>query len=748
MLKHVVIVLFSGTLVLITALSHQAFDKVDFRRDVQPIFRQFCIECHGPSQQMHGFRLDRRRDAMRGVTNTVIAPGNSAGSRLYLKLIGNKYGPQMPPTGPLAQEQIDVIKAWIDQGAEWPDDLSGDTPPSPPDPKASPIMQALRDGDNQYFKKLASEDKKIANLKGVGGTTPLMQAVLYGDVDSVRLLLGQGADPNIRNEAGATALMWAVDDLEKTRLLLGHGADVNARSDDGRTPLLIAAGLFGNSAVVKLMIDGGAELSAKSPAVNGYATVLSEAARLGDESLLRLLMERGADVKGAGVLALANAARANCVKCLEMLMENADRRTLTMSSAILSPPFGDALAVKALVERGVDANAREPKGNTLLMLAASSDATPVDTVRALIERGADVNAKSLEGNTALDFAKMSGSTPIVNMLVNAGAKEGAALPYSPPNPKPAASIRAALERSIPLLQNADAIFLQKSGCVSCHHNTFTSMTVSLARKSGLKIDEQIVRDQHKKIGAYIEKWRERALQGVGIPGESNSISYILVGLAAENYPPDAATDALARFVASQQWPNGQWQAFAHRPPMGGSDIAISATALRAIQVYGPKAQRAKYDEAVKRATGWLMKAQPQTTDERVFQLFGLAWAGVKPGNEIIKKGVRELIAQQRPDGGWAQISALASDAYATGQALVALRQAGALAVTDPTYKRGIEFLLKTQLEDGSWYVRSRSVALQPYFEAGFPHGHDQWISAAGTNWAAMALALTTSPQKK
>src|SRR6185436_6995343 len=150
---------------------------------------QFCIECHGPSQQQHGFRLDRRRDAMRGGTTTVITPGNSAGSRLYLKLIGNKFGPQMPLTGPLTQEQIDVIKAWIDEGAEWPDDLAGDVPPSPPDPKAAPILKALRDGDKQAFKRLASEDKTIGNLKGAGGTTPLMQAVLYGDADSVRLLL-------------------------------------------------------------------------------------------------------------------------------------------------------------------------------------------------------------------------------------------------------------------------------------------------------------------------------------------------------------------------------------------------------------------------------------------------------------------------------------------------------------------------------------------------------------------------------
>ena len=59
---------------------------------------------------------------------------------------------------------------------------------------------------------------------------------------------------------------------------------------------------------------------------------------------------------------------------------------------------------------------------------------------------------------------------------------------------------------------------------------------------------------------------------------------------------------------------------------------------------------------------------------------------------------------------------------------------------------GVAFLLATQLEDGSWYIRSRAVPLQPYFEGGFPHGHDQWISAAATNWAALALALSNHSQ--
>jgi hypothetical protein len=53
----------------------------------------------------------------------------------------------------------------------------------------------------------------------------------------------------------------------------------------------------------------------------------------------------------------------------------------------------------------------------------------------------------------------------------------------------------------------------------------------------------------------------------------------------------------------------------------------------------------------------------------------------------------------------------------------------------------VAFLLRTQLEDGSWFVRSRAIPVQPYFDSGFPHGRDQFISAAATNWATMALML-------
>jgi hypothetical protein len=68
-----------------------------------------------------------------------------------------------------------------------------------------------------------------------------------------------------------------------------------------------------------------------------------------------------------------------------------------------------------------------------------------------------------------------------------------------------------------------------------------------------------------------------------------------------------------------------------------------------------------------------------------------------------------------------------------------------MAATDPVYQRGITFLLRTQFPDGSWLVRTRSVPVQPYKDSGFPHGPNQWISATGTSWAAMALTLALPP---
>jgi len=114
----------------------------------------------------------------------------------------------------------------------------------------------------------------------------------------------------------------------------------------------------------------------------------------------------------------------------------------------------------------------------------------------------------------------------------------------------------------------------------------------------------------------------------------------------------------------------------------------------------------------------------------------------------IQQAVAVLLQEQRGDGGWAQLPTLKSDAYATGQVLVALRASGGLAARQEAYRRGVEFLLRTQLADGSWFVPTRSFPLQPHLETGFPHGRSQFISLAATNWATLALLLTAAPVGK
>ena len=127
------------------------------------------------------------------------------------------------------------------------------------------------------------------------------------------------------------------------------------------------------------------------------------------------------------------------------------------------------------------------------------------------------------------------------------------------------------------------------------------------------------------------------------------------------------------------------------------------------------------------------------------RLLGLAWAGAEP--QAARVAARQLIATQRADGGWAQLDTLPSDAYATGQALYALHVAGGL--SEHALNNGVRFLLDIQLADGSWHVRSRSYPVQSnYFDTGFPHGRDQWISAAGTSWACIGLSLAIKPQTR
>jgi hypothetical protein len=263
------------------------------------------------------------------------------------------------------------------------------------------------------------------------------------------------------------------------------------------------------------------------------------------------------------------------------------------------------------------------------------------------------------------------------------------------------------------------------------------MTVAEARSRGFRVDEEIASNQLKRIAAFLQDNSERALENEGIPGGIDTVSYVLLGMAAEKYPSDAITDVWARYAKSSQSPDGRFKCRTVRPPLETSDFQVTAASVRSLLAYAPKSHQREYVSAAQRAVRWLEGAEPASTEDYVFQILGLKWG--QGSRARIQKTASQLLALQRLDGGWGQIPTLASDAYATGQALVALRQSGIIAAGDAQYQQGVRYLVQSQLEDGSWLVRTRSPSFQPYFDSDFPHGYDQFISAAASNWAVMAL---------
>ncbi|MEJ1963491.1 MAG: prenyltransferase/squalene oxidase repeat-containing protein [Gammaproteobacteria bacterium] len=299
--------------------------------------------------------------------------------------------------------------------------------------------------------------------------------------------------------------------------------------------------------------------------------------------------------------------------------------------------------------------------------------------------------------------------------------------------------RAAVSKSLPLLQEIGPKFWAGSGCFSCHNNTLPDIAVSIARQGGFTIDEATVALSRKQTLDWLDLRKDRMLEGLPPAGGQNTMGSALFSLALTKAPPTETLYAGARFLKLLQTADGSWQVQNHRPPLVASSISLTAMSLLGLRAYAPPSQKAEYGRHVDAAVSWLARANPLTTEDLAFKILGLSWGD--GSRRTIAATAGKLIAQQRDDGGWSQLPALDSDSYATGQALVALHEAG-IPAGAPVYRKGVRFLVETQLSDGSWHVKTRSEPSQTYFESGYPHGVDQFISAAGASWATAALALT------
>jgi squalene cyclase len=213
-----------------------------------------------------------------------------------------------------------------------------------------------------------------------------------------------------------------------------------------------------------------------------------------------------------------------------------------------------------------------------------------------------------------------------------------------------------------------------------------------------------------------------------------------MALAAGGRPLDKITAVTAHWLMARQMPDGRWLGNGlNRPPQEYSIISHTAIAAGGLRAYSLPGRADETAESLRRAGRWLQAAEAKSGEERATRLMGLVWTGA-PQSEI-QNATEAILAEQADNGGWSQFTSMDPDAYATGLSLYALHVAG-VRPTDEAYRNGVTFLLGTQYEDGTWLVRTHSFPVQPAFESGFPFGRHQWISAAGTSWAAIAIAET------
>jgi squalene cyclase len=305
-------------------------------------------------------------------------------------------------------------------------------------------------------------------------------------------------------------------------------------------------------------------------------------------------------------------------------------------------------------------------------------------------------------------------------------------------PEPIA-IRAAAMRSLKLLETSAATYTEHRECFSCHHQALPTLAFTTAKARGFDIDEDALAHQLKHTADFLSKNRANYLKGKGQGGQADTAGYALFALHAGNWKADATTSAVVEYLLQRDKERGYWQVTSQRPPTEASSFTTTYLALAGLKHFGPDEKKQDIEARIKKSRDWLSKTKPKDTEDQVFRLRALKLTDAD--NQAIRSAVSELVKGQRADGGWSQLDKLDSDAYATGTVLAALHQAGGLKTSDKIYTRGVQFLLDTQKDDGSWFIRSRSKPFQLYFESGFPHTKDQWISCAGTSWATVALTL-------
>lgn len=595
---------------------------------------------------------------------------------------------------------------------------------------------AIRSARAEAAGREPDQDPVVALVERLGGELRRDDGSPARPIIEIRLATTRISDDQLGELRGLSSLRSL--GLDQTRI-----------SDAGLARLRGHAGLRSLALYETRMTDRGLEhiatLSGLETLLVGRCDVTGPGLRhLGSLEHLTTLSLVDLDLTDSGLAALANLPRLEQLDLMGLKITDAGlahlrglsrlRRLVLRRNTITDAGLAHLASLSALEELSLEGTRVTDAG----LVALRS----LPRLRRLNHEGTRITAAGLDQLRHLDRA----AAKTVAVADGPPATEPTKAPAQVVKSDDATPdrIRTAVTKALPLLHRGLTVYAEKRDCFSCHHQAIPLVALEIARDRGLAIDEEAFDGAVALTLADLQSALEPYRKGRGQPGGVERAAYALWTLEAGGQPAGDVTAAVAGYLLAAERDRDHWPTAARRPPLEASDFTTTALAVRALRYYGTTSQTGAVDDRVRRARAWLTTSRPVDTEDRVYRLWGLKYAGAAPAE--IESAVKDLLAAQRIDGGWAQTDKLASDAYATGSALAALHQAGRLATADPAYRRGVGFLLHTQKADGTWFVASRSHPFQTYFESGFPYGKDQFIAVAATGWATAALALSL-PEK-
>lgn len=290
-------------------------------------------------------------------------------------------------------------------------------------------------------------------------------------------------------------------------------------------------------------------------------------------------------------------------------------------------------------------------------------------------------------------------------------------------------VATAVTRALPFLWQEGERWIEERGCVSCHQVPLMVWSLSAALESGFPVSKKRLQN-HKE-------WSVRPASFVGPEGEepyqltsalsgnTDTMSSLLLGLGGNRHGGEEWEKVFSEALLDNQKPNGLWDACGQLPaqkrPLEETNRVSSMWAMLALLRQGYDPRRFNLKSMV--SSNKLIVSTEAIAVQLLLSKYNSPTS--------VHESTKELLKRQHTDGGWGWISGQASDALATGLALYALRAVGAGDAVADALGAGDQFLIRTQLEDGSWRVpgTKRKADNKPTETANY------W----GTGWAVVGL---------